>query len=57
MRENLASILKQYQLGTLGGTIDFQIQQWRKSTIPVLVQAAGITIKSVYGLLFALEII
>ena len=30
MRENVASILKQCGPGTLGGTIDLHIQQWKK---------------------------
>ena len=48
MRENAASIVKQRQFGTLGGTIDFDIYTTVEK-VPYLVheQAAGITIKSV----------
>ena len=30
MRENVACILKQRRLRTIGGRIDFHLQQWRK---------------------------
>ena len=33
MRENVARILKQHRFGTLGGTINFHVQQWRKYNI------------------------
>ena len=53
MRENAVSILKQRQLLTLGGTIDFPSNSG-KGTILVDVQPAGITIKSVFGSLLSL---
>ena len=54
MRENVASILKRRRLITLGGTIDSTYNSG-EGTILVYLQAAGITIKSAYGSLLALE--
>ena len=53
MRENAVSIIKQRQLVTLVGTIDFHIQKC-KDTILVDIKTAGIVSKSVYGSLLAL---
>ena len=54
MPENVASILKQRRLVTLGGTIDFHINSG-EGTLLVHEHAAGITVQSVFGLLLALE--
>ena len=54
MRENSVSIMKQRRPVTLGGTIDFHIEQCKRYHSSRC-KTAGIAIKSVYGSLLALE--